>query len=116
MGLKFHPNQKKLEGLKSLVINPFDGDEKNRCLFLIKEDGTEDNISLVKCITELQSYTLAKLTATEVKTETVAAENKTETTENKAETTENKTEKADATVSEAAEKKVETSADVPVEA
>jgi len=99
--LKFHPNPAKLNGLKSLVIKPFDNDEKNRCLFLIKEDGTEDNISLVKCIQELQNYTMAKLTATEVKTETV--------TENKTETTEKKTESTDAPVTEGAEKKVETS-------
>jgi len=78
--LKFHPNPKKLDGMKSLVINPYDGDEKNRCLFMIKEDGTQDNISMVKCINELQTYHMAKLTAPEVKTETTTPEVKTETT------------------------------------
>lgn len=53
--LKFHPNPQKLNGMKSLVVNPYDGDEKSRCLFIIKEDGTQDNISTVKCLAEVQS-------------------------------------------------------------
>jgi len=59
--LKHHPNQKKFEKMTGLKVDAWsESDDKHRCFYIIKEDGTTDNVSLMKCIVELEKSQMAE--------------------------------------------------------
>lgn len=48
--MKQHPDRAaKLEGLKELLVNCWETDDRARCLFIVKQDGSKDPVSLNKC-------------------------------------------------------------------
>jgi len=52
--LKHHPNQKKTEGMVGIKVDAFDDKNSSRCFYMIRADGTTDNVSLVKCCGEIE--------------------------------------------------------------
>jgi len=74
--LKQHPDREaKLEGLKELMVNAWETDERSRCLFIVKQDGTKDPVSLNKCCLAIMAAT-QKAHEEEIKKEELKMEEK----------------------------------------
>ena len=53
--LGYHENAaKKLQGLKHFVVDVHPNYMDTRCLFAVKEDGTKEDFSVVKCIDNIE--------------------------------------------------------------